>query len=174
MIWLFLLGTILLLLIPTAYAGWIGAPYAPTLLPAVKKAFDYIQLGGNDVVIDLGAGDGKIVREAARRGAQAHGIELSPIMWAIAWLRTLGKSRTKITFGNFYNAQLTDATVIFAFLMPANMPRIRRMLRAHNIPHGRYFLAYAFPFKDAAPLHVIKEPNCAPIYIYDLPSLTKG
>lgn len=187
LLWLSLLG--LLLLIPTAYAGWTSAPYVPSLMPAIKKAFDYIKLSEDDVVVDLGAGDGKVVREAALRGAQARGIELSPIMWLVAWLRTTvsflplskGKnkkgyfsSRPRIVFGNFYNASLADATVVFAFSMPANMPRIRRFLSQQVVPHGKYFLTYAFPFKDIQPQHVVKVPGCAALYIYNLPALTKS
>lgn len=172
LLWLSLLG--LLVLIPTAYAGWTSAPYVPSLLPAIKKSFDYIQLNEDDAVVDLGAGDGKVVREAAQRGAQARGIELSPIMWLVARFRTLGHARTKIIFGNFYTASLADATVVFAFSMPANMPRIQRFLSTQVVPRGKYFLTYAFPFKDILPLHVVRVPNCAALYIYDLPALTKS
>lgn len=171
---LWLLVIFLVVLIPTAYAGWVSAPYVPSLLPAIKKAFDYIQLNENDVVVDLGAGDGKVVREAALRGAQARGIELSPIMWLVARVRTLGHARTKIIFGNFYNAPLADATVIFAFSMPANMPRIRRFLAAQSVLHGKYFLTYVFPFKDVQPVHIVKVPGCSALYIYALPALTKS
>lgn len=172
------------LLIPTAYAGWIGAPYAPTRLAAVKKAFDYIRLGEGDTLIDLGAGDGKIVRAAAARGAAARGIELSPIMWAVAWFWTLfftppvkGERtgvRPRIIFGNFYQTTLADATIIFAFLMPATMPRVRQWLASQSVPRGKYFLAYAFPFKEVVPLHVVKVAKCAPVYIYHLSELTRA
>src|SRR5688572_20083917 len=116
LLWLILI--LLLLLIPTAYAGWIGAPYAPTLLPAIKKTFDEIGIGPDDVLVDLGAGDGKVVREAAGRGARALGVELSPIMWLVATLRVLGRPRARIAFGNFYNRRFPEATILFAFLMP--------------------------------------------------------
>ncbi len=163
----------LALLIPTAYAGWIGAPYAPTRLPVVKKAFDFIGVSPEDVVVDLGAGDGKIVLEAARRGAQAIGYELSPIMWLVASVRTLGKRNSHIRFGNFYTKSLRDATHVFAFLMPENMPKVRTYLARQTCPRGKFFLAYAFPFKDAEPLHFVRAKICAPIYIYDLQELTR-
>lgn len=161
----------LALLIPTGYAGWIGAPYAPTRALVVKKAFEMLSIGKGDVVVDLGAGDGKILFEASRRGARAYGYELSPIMWAIAWVRALGK-KVSIRFGNFYNKKFSDATVIFAFLMPDIMPRVKEWLSHQTIPSGRYFLAYMFPLKDEAPLQIIKAEKCGPIYVYDLKALT--
>jgi len=129
-------------------------------------------VGPDDVVIDLGAGDGKVVREAAERGAHALGVELSPILWGVAKLRTLGRPRAQIIFGNFYNRRFPEATILFAFLMPNNMPRVRQWLATQDFPHGRYFLAYAFPFKDVPPLRIVKVPNCAPVYVYELASLT--
>lgn len=163
----------LALLIPTAYAGLIGAPYAPTRLRVVKKAFDEIKLSSTDVVIDLGAGDGKILLEASRRGAQAVGYELSPIMWFIIWLRSMGNKNIAVKYQNFYKADLSSATVIFAFLMPNNMPKVKALLQKQTLPKARYFLAYAFPLSDVEPLHVVREPDCLALYIYDLQSINR-
>lgn len=159
------------LLIPTAYAGKIGAPYAPTRLRVVRKAFDQLKIGSNDTLVDLGAGDGSIVKEAAKRGARAVGYELSPIMWAVAAGRAWRQKNAKIYWGNFYKKTLPNATILFAFLMPENMPRVRIFLEKQRLPHGKYFLSYMFPFKDVSPLTVIREEKCGPIYVYDLPEL---
>lgn len=169
-LWLIFGG--LVLLIPTAYAGMIGAPYAPTRLAVVKKAFDRLGLGAGDRLVDLGAGDGKIVLEAARRGATAVGWELSPILWLVAKVRTWRQRGAMIRYGNFYKQPLGEATVVFAFLMPNNMPRVRAYVAGQRVPHGRYFLAYAFPLADEPPLQVVREKNCAPLYVYDLQELT--
>lgn len=169
-------GTILILLgvgllVPTAYAGVIGAPYAPTWLNVIRKAFQAIQLGPSDTLIDLGAGDGRIVLEAARCGATAIGYELSPIMWAIAKLR-IGR-RGSIRFGNFYKQDLSQATVLFTFLMPKNMPRLKAWLAQQSIPRGKYALVYSFPLPNVEPEYIINVPQEGNIYIYDLPKLTK-
>ena len=180
------MGTLLLVgffaLIPTAYAAKIGAPYVPTFKRALDEAFDFIQLGPSDTLVDLGAGDGKVVLLAARRGAKGIGYELSPFMWLIAWVRALRYPRAHIYFGNFYKQDLArhakprqpaGRSVVFAFLMPQNMDRVRRFLTAQTIPGGKYFLSYTFPFKDYEPLKVIRAPQCGPVYIYDLQELTK-
>ena len=164
----------LILLIPTAYAGFIGAPYAPTFTPAIKQAFDYIKLGPLDTLIDLGAGDGRVLIEAARRGANALGYELSPIMWAVVFLRTLGNKKIKIKLRNFYKQSLPNATVIFAFLMPKHMGKVRQFLSRQSLSHSKSLLVYAFPLPpNAEPLHVVRAPKCAPLYIYNLRGLTK-
>ncbi|MEX1998037.1 MAG: class I SAM-dependent methyltransferase, partial [Candidatus Andersenbacteria bacterium] len=173
--WLYILtGIGLLLLLPTAYAGWIGAPYAPTRLRAVTRVLTLLKAGRHDTLVDLGAGDGKILREAARYQARAIGYELSPIMWGIARWRTWGQTGIALRYGNFYRHSLpVDTTIVFAFLMPENMPRVRAYLARQHVPHGKYFLTYAFPFADIPPRHIIKEPQCAALYVYDLSELTQ-
>lgn len=165
----------LILLIPTAYAGFIGAPYAPTFSPAIKQAFDFVKLGPADTLVDLGAGDGRVLLAAARRGASALGYELSPIMWAVVFFRALRHKKVRIKLRNFYQQTLPpSATVIFAFLMPKNMPKVRRYLSKQALPNGKFFLVYAFPLSpDTKPLHVIRVPRCAPLYIYDIKALVK-
>lgn len=173
----------LALLFPTAYAAKIGAPYVPARSRAIRCSFKNINIGPKDVFIDLGAGDGKTVLEAAQRGAKAVGYELSPVMWLIAWTRILlwrwrhrqyGTHRPKIQWRNFYRQKLTDATVLYAFLLPQNMERLRKYLAKQQIPNGKYMLVYAFPFKDVTPLTVIREPKCLPMYVYGLKELTQA
>jgi hypothetical protein len=163
---LILIGVLLLL--PTAYAAKIGAPYAPTFSAAIKNAFDFIKVNKNDVLVDLGAGDGKVLLAAHAREAEAIGYELSPIMAAIVCFRTLGKKRIKIHLSNFYKKKLPPkTTIIFAFLMPENMNKVRQYLAQQELPNLRLVVIYAFPFKDVAPVKTIHTPKCARMFIYD-------
>ena len=163
--WLIIIG--LILLIPTAYAAKIGAPYAPTFSAAIKQTFDYIELNDKDLVVDIGAGDGRVLLAANQRHAKALGYELSPIMAAIIWLRALGKPHVKVRMSNFYKQKLpSQTTIIFAFLMPENMARVKDFLAKQDLPNLRYILVYAFPFKEVEPLHIVHAPKCARLYIY--------
>jgi hypothetical protein len=172
----------LILLIPTAYAAKIGAPYAPTFSAAINQAFDYIKLSQEDTLVDLGAGDGRLLIQAHRRGAKAIGYELSPIMWLITWLRLIllplsknvkrGTPAPKIYLRNFYKQKLPPSTtVVFAFLMPEHMNRVKEYLAAQDLPHAKYMLVYAFPFKDVKPINIIKAPNCSAVHVYDFKEL---
>jgi len=157
----------LILLIPTAYAAKIGAPYAPTFSAAIVQTFDYIKLSNKDVVVDIGAGDGRVLLEANKHQAKAIGYELSPIMAAIIWLRALGKPKVKVKMSNFYKQKLPpETTILFAFLMPENMTKVKNFISKQNLPNLRYVLVYAFPFKDIQPLHTVHAPKCARLYIY--------
>lgn len=166
-----LIGTLIfsVFLIPTAYAGLIGAPWAPTRMAVVRKAFDDIGITKKDVVIDLGAGNAAIILEASKRGATAVGYELSPIMWIVAYLRTMGKKRASIVYGNFFKKNFPkETTLVFFFLMPKHMDRIGEYLSSQGLDRKTLVLSYAFPFKEIKSLHVYRGKNCAPLYLYEL------
>ncbi len=160
------------LLIPTAYAGFIGAPWAPTRMSVVKKAFDDIGISNKDIVVDLGAGDGSIVREAAYRGARTVGYELSPIMWAVAWVRTFRFKKSRMVYGNFFKKTLPeDATLVFLFLMPKHMDTVGKFLAKQPIGEKTLVLSYAFAFRDIHSLNTYRQEKCAPLYLYELSAL---
>lgn len=162
-----LVGSILLL--PTAYAGIIGAPWAPTRIAAVKKAFDSIGITQDDLVVDLGCGDGKILAEAASRGARGVGYELSPIMWVVAFLRTGFKNGVSIRYGNFFKQTIpADATMVFIFLMPKHMEEVRVYLAKQRLSDDVFVLSYAFPIQSVPSKATFREKNCAPLYMYSM------
>ncbi len=167
-LFMWLLLVFLGLMLPTAYAAWIGAPYAPTSLPVIRKGLQELGLNSADTLVDLGVGDGSILLTAATFGAIAVGFELSPIMWAVARWRTFGRKNIRIHFANFFNRKFPEATYVFAFLMPNNMERVRRFLIAQPLPRVKFILAYAFPFKEATAITIIRADKCAPLYVYRL------
>jgi len=156
-----LLGAVVLL-IPTAYAGYIGAPYVPVRRLALKKAFDAIGVGATDLVVDLGAGDGGVLVEAGQRGAKTVGYELSPIMWAIARLRG-----QPVAWGNFFRRRLpADTTVVYVFLMPKALPRLLDYLKQQHVPRARYVLSYTFALPGFQPHQIVQTPAHGTIYVY--------
>lgn len=161
-----------LFLVPTAYAGLIGAPWAPTRIASVKKAFDDIGIDAKDTVVDLGAGDGAILLQAALRGARAIGYELSPIMWIVGWIRTLGRKAITMKYGNLYRVVLPkETTLVFFFLMPKHMDQVGKYLASQEISGATLVLSYAFSFKNIAPARVYREKKCAPLYLYQISAL---
>lgn len=157
----------LVLLIPTAYAGYIGAPYAPTRRRAIEHAFDLLAVGKGDVVVDLGAGDGKVLLAAAQHGAVAIGYELSPIMWLITWFRTITTPAITIRWRNFLRAKLSPKTThVFMFLMPEHMAKLQRYITHQHLPHLKFVLSYSFPIPDLPALHVVETDKAGRIFVY--------
>jgi tRNA G46 methylase TrmB len=59
-----------------------GAPYVPTRRRDISTAFDKLyKVGAQDTVLDIGSGDGLVLRAAARRGARAIGYEINTLSW---------------------------------------------------------------------------------------------
>src|SRR5215208_4598789 len=75
---------LLWILVPALY----GLPPIPTKPERIRKALKLANLQPDEVLYDLGAGDGRVLFIAAREfGAKAVGIEIGPIQCALVWLR---------------------------------------------------------------------------------------
>ena len=67
----------IMVLISILWSHARGAPWVPTSLRKVHKMLEMAEVGPDDVVYDLGCGDGRTIVVAARRyGARAMGIEI--------------------------------------------------------------------------------------------------
>jgi SAM-dependent methyltransferase len=113
-------------------------PYVPTPPEVVKKMLDMAKVGPDDVVYDLGSGDGRIVIMAAEKyGAKAVGVELDEGRFkeSSARLVELGLEKlAKIVRGNLFETDVRPATVVTLYLLPdVNQrlrPRLEKQLRA--------------------------------------------
>lgn len=108
-----------------------GAPYFPTLKKDVETALDLLDLKPGQVVIDLGCGDGRFLRSAAKRGLVAIGYELNPFMALISWAgtRRYGR-RVKVRMYDFWRADLKAADGVFVFLIGHYMKKLDKKLAA--------------------------------------------
>lgn len=155
----------------TAYAGWRGAPFFPTPMRAVRAALDLADVGMTDVVMDIGAGDGRVVQVAAERGARAIGFELSPFLWLLGSLRLwMSHSRGRLRFADGFRVDVSSATVLFLFLTPRTMPAAVRHL-ASQLKPGTRILSYAFPVTAWTPTRTEKPPGAATVYLYTIPTI---
>jgi SAM-dependent methyltransferase len=109
-----------------------GAPYVPSQRKYIKRAFENLYpLGPKDVLVDIGSGDGVVLRMAARFGAKAIGYELNPLLvWLSRLLaRPFGK-RIEVRLIDFWFAPLpNDVTVIYLFAVTRDRKRITRKLQ---------------------------------------------
>ena len=101
--------------------------WVPTPPELVDKMLDMAKVTPQDVVIDLGSGDGRNVIAAAKRGAHAFGFEYNPDMVALS--RRLAKEagvadRATFIQGDMYEADISKATVLALFLLPSNLDKL--------------------------------------------------
>jgi SAM-dependent methyltransferase len=102
--------------------------WVPTPPELVEAMLDLAKVTPQDYVIDLGSGDGRNVIAAARRGAQALGVEYNPKMVALSKKNAASAGvGTRATFieGDMYQADISKASVMALFLLPSNMLVLR-------------------------------------------------
>lgn len=142
MTWLILVGLILLL----CFGGVLlfGAPYLPTMKPQIKAALELANLQRGDTLIELGCGDGRVVRAAARQGIKVIAYELNPLLAGLAWLRTRRYRRqVKIIWGDFWRAEWPPSQAIFTFLLPRYMRKLDKKLSTYEYKPIK-LVSYAF------------------------------
>jgi SAM-dependent methyltransferase len=128
-------------------------PYVPTPQVVVDEMLRVAAVGPQDVVYDLGSGDGRIVITAARVfGARGVGVELDDNLIfqseESARQAHLG-DRVKFLQQDFFKTDFSQATVVTLYLIPPVMKRLReRML---TLKPGTRLVAHDFDFEDWRP-----------------------
>jgi protein-L-isoaspartate O-methyltransferase len=113
-------------------------PFVPTPLEVAQKMLELAKVQPDDVVYDLGSGDGRIVILAAQKfGARAVGVELNAELYekSSERIRKLGlQDRAQIIHENMFEVNVRHATVVTLYLLTAVnerlRPRLERQLRS--------------------------------------------
>jgi Methyltransferase domain len=102
--------------------------WVPTPVEMVEKMLDLAAVTPKDFVVDLGSGDGRNVIGAAKRGAQALGVEYNPDMVALSKRNAAAANvadKAKFEQGDMYLADFSKASVLALFLLPSNLLQLR-------------------------------------------------
>lgn len=132
-----------------------GAPYVPSHRKYVERLFHHIKIDTNDVVVDVGSGDGVVLRAAARRGARAIGYEIHPLFVLISRLLAVRSGSIEIHLANFWMIQLpAETTVVYIFAVMRDGNRLMRKLQAEATRLGKPLkvVCYGSPFKNVDPI----------------------
>lgn len=160
-----LILTLFLVVMALAWLGivFFGPPYVPTHRRQLRKLLDELRLSRRDHVIDLGAGDGQVLLEVARRGAIASGVELNPFLVLLAKWRLRRYSKANIHFGNLWDYRLPkNATYIFVFFAGSFMARLEQYITDNKTDKPLRVISYGFSFKGRRPVKTIGA-----FYIYE-------
>jgi SAM-dependent methyltransferase len=137
--------------------------WVPTPQVLVEKMLDLAKVTPQDVVVDLGSGDGRNIIAAARRGARARGVEFNPDMVALSTqaARDAGvEGRATFVQGDMFAADFSDATVLALFLLPDNLDKLRDKFAA--LKPGTRIVVNTFGINDWEPEVIEKiEGDCA-------------
>ncbi len=133
---------------------YILAPYMATPHDVVDRMLALAEVGPSDNVFDLGCGDGRVVIAAARdRGARGVGVDIEAwwIDQANAAAQSAGVSdRAEFRVGDALQIELSQATVVFVYLVDWSVQMIAARLRAQLAPGARV-VSLSFPISDWTP-----------------------
>lgn len=123
--------------------------YVPTRLQTVERMLDFAELKAGETLVDLGSGDGRIVLAAAKRGANARGIELDEGRFSIAncWANELGLTgKARFLQTNIFEHNFTDAVVVTMYLLPGLNLKLRPTVL--DMRPGTRIVSHAFTMGD--------------------------
>jgi SAM-dependent methyltransferase len=130
------------------------APYVPTPQEVVDRMLRLADVTKDDLVIDLGCGDGRIPITAAREyGARGIGVDIDPQRIAEANANARRDKVTHLVTFKLENALTTDvskATVVTTYLLTASNLKLRPVLTRALKP-GTRIVAHNFGFGDWTP-----------------------
>jgi ribosomal protein L11 methylase PrmA len=127
------------------------APYVPTPQDVVDRMLSLASVGKNDVVYDLGCGDGRIPITAAKRfGARGVGVDIDPQRIKEANANAAAAGVTALVSFKLQDAMKTDvsdATVVTLYLLSASNLKLRPILTRQLKPGAR-IVSHSFGMGD--------------------------
>ncbi len=135
-------------------------PYVPSPPNVVRKMLEVAKVGPNDVVYDLGCGDGRIVITAVKEfnAKKAIGIDINDerVQEATKNVKENGlEGRVIIKKGNFFEEDLSEATVVTMFLL-TNVNEMLRPKLEKELKPGTRVVSHEFEIRGWTPKEVIK------------------
>jgi hypothetical protein len=132
-----------------AFAGLKGAPYVPILRHDSAALLRLAGLKPGQTLIDLGSGDGRLLREAAAKGIKGIGYEINPFMvWVSRLVCWRYRTLVNIHLGDLWHTKLPTADVVYVFLMPRHMPALHAYLTS-QLHRPTKVISYAFEIPGA-------------------------
>ena len=151
-------------------------PYVPTPQDVVEKMLDLAKVSSDDVVYDLGSGDGRIVITAAQKyGAHSVGVEINADLFRQSrdHIRELGlDDRARVMCEDMFDVSLKRATVVTMYLLTSSNEKLRPKLE-RELHSGTRVVCHDFHIPGWDPEQVVEvnSKNNIPhkIYLYVRP-----
>jgi SAM-dependent methyltransferase len=151
-------------------------PYVPTRQETVDEMLRMARVGADDVVYDLGCGDGRIVISAARdHGARGVGIDIDPERISEAnenAVKAGVTDRVRFIEGDLFEADFSEATAVTLYLLPAVNLKLRPQLLAQLRP-GTPVVSHDFSMAEWEP-DAEKQVGLDHLYLWIIPAQVDG
>lgn len=150
-------------------------PFVPTPPDVVKLMLKLASPSDKDLVIDLGSGDGRIVKEASLSyGARAVGIEKNPKLadYSLKRIKDEKIGNVKIVKADMFSYDFSDASIITAYLTSNSLKMLKPKLEA--LKPGTKIVSHDFRIPGWIPVEVEEkissyDSKLHRVYLYKLP-----
>lgn len=186
--WLFIAVQIVFFLLTLGFLSVIGyvlwsfrkeVPFVPTPRGVVRRMVTAVPFSAGMKVVDVGSGEGRIVRAVARRHpVTVMGVDDSPVLIGVSrFLSALGRIRGpyqgRMLFqrSNFRDVSLRDTNVVLCFLTDTVMASLAEKFTT-ELPAGSHLVSYIFSlpqsasFQEQSVTQVGKRPR-EKLYVYE-------
>lgn len=149
-------GILLGCIIALSWFAGSDAPYVPTKMDDIRKILKLAGVKKGKKFYELGSGDGRVVLEAARLGADSFGIEQS---WLRIWYSrykarglALHPKGVNVSFyhNNIFNRNYQDADVIYIYLLPKGVKKLEEKLKK-ELKKGSVVITQTYHFPNWKP-----------------------
>jgi hypothetical protein len=124
----------------------MGAPFVATKQKEIDLILNEIPMKKDSFLIELGSGDGRFIRSAVKKyNVRGLGIEIQPfLLWysrIVSYVQRVPKAKYKSQ--NFFHTDLSQADVIFMFLLPKTIKKLTPKLQKET-REGVIIISHAF------------------------------
>ncbi|MGB8434852.1 MAG: methyltransferase domain-containing protein [Burkholderiales bacterium] len=142
-----------------AFAQRVVAPYVPTPWPIVDAMLDLARIERDELLIDLGSGDGRLVVTAAKRfGARGFGVDINPELVTLANRNAMEAgvaSRVRFEQRDLFQTDLREADVLTLYLLPQMVLELVPRIRA-QMPAGARVVSHDYGMSPWPPDRVVE------------------
>ena len=151
---------------------FFGAPWVPVDKKTLAYLIGLLDLKENEILYDLGSGDGRVLIEAAAKYnfKKAVGIEVSGFLclWSKIKIRLKGlSSKIIIKKANLFKENLAEADVIIFYLMPECLKKVKEKFKK-ELKSGTRIFSVSFPLPDRQPSQIFKKQDTLTVYYYEI------
>ena len=161
----------MLFAVTSSFVGFVKTkvPPIPTAARDIRRLVNDGFLGSTDTLVDLGCNNGKVLFTMEKlSGCKARGYEITLWVCIYGWIKKfLTRSKAKIIWGDFFDADLSDATVVYCYLYPFLMPRVGEKLKS-SCKKGTKVIARDFPIKSLNQASHFKTYGVHEFFIYEI------
>lgn len=148
MFWIYFLAVIVLVF---GFVVFRGAPYVPSQRKYIYQAFSKLYpISKNDFLLDVGSGDGVVLRIASKLGAKVVGYELNPLLVCISRLLSLHDNKVRVKLADFWLTQIPDdTTIIYVFAVTRDIKKMisKIQFESNRLNRKISVLSYGNEFK---------------------------